>query len=132
MWQDLKRAEENVVTPSSSKHDEPSPTRLQKYKRAASDARLDTLLQTLQAEVATPSRREESAVKQQKESRLQRHNSMHSASSMSPVSEDGRESGSLSRRSRTSRPSTPSSHPSPESTVPSVPLSDFEKLQQEK
>ncbi|KAF4141342.1 hypothetical protein GN958_ATG09448 [Phytophthora infestans] len=132
MWQDLKRAEENVVTPSSSKHDEPSPTRLQKYKRAASDARLDTLLQTLQAEVATPSRREESAVKQQKESRLQRHNSMHSASSMSPVSEDGRESGSFSRRSRTSRPSTPSSHPSPESTVPSVPLSDFEKLQQEK
>ncbi|KAF1776017.1 hypothetical protein GQ600_10224 [Phytophthora cactorum] len=120
MWQDLKRAEENVVAPTSSKHDEPSPSRLQKYKRAASDARLDTLLQTLQAEVATPPRREEPAVKQQKESRrtLQRQNSMQVESSMS-------------LRSRKSRAST-SPPSSPEPTVSTVPLSEFEQVQQEK
>ncbi|KAG3023721.1 hypothetical protein PC123_g10259 [Phytophthora cactorum] len=133
MWQDLKRAEENVVAPTSSKHDEPSPSRLQKYKRAASDARLDTLLQTLQAEVATPPRREEPAVKQQKESRrtLQRQNSMQVESSMRPVSENGRDSGSFSRRSRKSRAST-SPPSSPEPTVSTVPLSEFEQVQQEK
>ncbi|ETP22727.1 hypothetical protein F441_04048 [Phytophthora nicotianae CJ01A1] len=134
MWQDLKRAEENIVAPSSNKQDELSPSRLQKYKRAASDARLDTLLQTLQAEIASPSHREEPE-RQRKETRLQRHNSMRSASSMSPVGENGQDSGSFFRRSRAPRASIASSTPSslsPEPTLPTVPLPDFEKLQQEK
>eukprot|EP00644_Phytophthora_capsici_P000383 jgi/Phyca11/532250/estExt2_fgenesh1_pg.C_PHYCAscaffold_40215 len=149
MWQDLKRAEENVVAPastSSRESENPSP-----YKRAASDARLETLLQTLQAEVAAPSRREEPTVKQRKEARrspLQRQNSSHTDS---PGSESDQESVSLSRRSRTSRPSVASSsstsYPSspsrlatvpavspssPVITPPSVPLSEYEELQQEK
>ncbi|KAK1944836.1 Calcium-binding and coiled-coil domain-containing protein 2 [Phytophthora citrophthora] len=154
MWQDLKRAEEHVVAPvstSSRESEDLSPSRLQKYKRAASDARLDTLLQTLQAEVAAPSRREEPAVKQRKESRrspLRRRNSSHTGS---PGSESDQEPVSLSRRSRTSRTSVASSSssnypsspltlttvpvvssPSPVSTPPSVPLSEYEQLQQEK
>lgn len=149
MWQDLKRAEENVVAPastSSRESENPSP-----YKRAASDARLDTLLQTLQAEIAAPSRREEPTVKQRKETRRsprQRRNSSHTDS---PGSESDQESVSLSRRSRTSRPSVASSSSSgfpsspstlatvpavspspPVITPPSVPLSEYEQLQQEK
>ncbi|KAL3671355.1 hypothetical protein V7S43_003283 [Phytophthora oleae] len=152
MWQDLKRAEENVVAPAStSSRENLSPSHLQRYKRAASDARLDTLLQTLQAEVAAPPRREESAVKQRKESRrspLRRRNSSHTDS---PGSESDQESVSLSRRTRTSRTSVASSSsstyassplplttvpavsaPPPVPTQPSVPLSEYEKLQQEK
>ncbi|KAG6576434.1 uncharacterized protein IUM83_08953 [Phytophthora cinnamomi] len=148
MWQDLKRAEENVVTPSSTTKREKSPSRLHRYKRAASDARLDTLLQTLQAEVATPSRREESVVKQRKESRkspMRRRNSTQVVSAvMSPVSE----SAATPRRTRPSIASSASSAfssspltlttvpvvtpPSPAPFVPSVPLSEYEQLQQDK
>ncbi|KAE9040368.1 hypothetical protein PR003_g2410 [Phytophthora rubi] len=150
MWQDLKRAEENVVTPSSSsKREKSSPSRLHKYKRAASDARLDTLLQTLQAEVATPSRREESVVKHRKESRkspMRRRNSSQIVSAiMNPV---GESAASTPRRTRPSIASSTSSTfssspltlttvpvvtpPSPAPSVPSVPLSEYEQLQQDK
>ncbi|KAG7385661.1 hypothetical protein PHYPSEUDO_001223 [Phytophthora pseudosyringae] len=139
MWQDLKRAEENVVTPSSSsKLDKPSPSRLQKYKRAASDARLDTLLQTLQAEIATPPAREEPAVKQRKEPRrspLRRRNSSQVDSSLiSTASESGRDTESLSRPpSPLTLTTVPVVSPPPAArTVPSVPLLEFEQLQQEK
>ncbi|GMF09783.1 unnamed protein product [Phytophthora lilii] len=153
MWQDLKRAEENVVAPNTTtKHEKSSPSRLQRYKRAASDARLDTLLQTLQAEVAMPSRREETPVKHRKESRkspLRRRNSSQVASPvMSPVSENGRDTVSVARRSRPSIASSTSStfssspltlttvpvvSPSlPAPVIPSVPLSEYEQLQQDK
>ncbi|KAL4087618.1 hypothetical protein PRIC1_013507 [Phytophthora ramorum] len=154
MWQDLKRAEENVVAPgSTSKREKTSPSLLPRYKRAASDARLDTLLQTLQAEVAIPSRREDSAVKPRKESRrnpLRRRNSTQVASAViSQVDESEKDSGSPSpRRARASMTSSTSSSfpsspltlttipvatpPSPVPSTPSVPLSEFELLQQEK
>jgi hypothetical protein len=152
MWQDLKRAEENVVAPTTaSKREKSSPSKLQRYKRAASDARLDTLLQTLQAEVATPSHREESTAKssQRKEARrnpLRRRNSSQADSApMSPMKESDAAAGSPPRRSRPSIASSTSSSfpsspltlavvsaPSPAPSVPSVPLSEFEKLQQEK
>ncbi|RLN98721.1 hypothetical protein BBJ28_00021818 [Nothophytophthora sp. Chile5] len=147
LWQDLKRAEENVVTPNGGSKTDNScgSSRLRKYKRAASDARLDTLLQTLQAEVATPSHSKDVVGKPEaRRPPLQRRKSAaHVASApLSPVEASDEDDKAPQKRPWASAtPSSDRSGPSPVAaasvapippSVPSVPLSEFEQVQQEK
>ncbi|KAL7692199.1 hypothetical protein Plhal304r1_c007g0028611 [Plasmopara halstedii] len=66
MWQDLKRAEENLVTSScSSNSDELSPSSLSKSKSTATDGRFDDIITTLQSELALPLSHGDSLAQQQ-------------------------------------------------------------------
>ncbi|RLN36579.1 hypothetical protein BBJ28_00025562, partial [Nothophytophthora sp. Chile5] len=147
LWQDLKRAEENVMAPNGgSKTDNSSGfSRQHKYKRAASDARLDTLLQTLQAEVATPSRNEDAMGKLgARRPPLQRRKSAANVASapLNPVEASDEDGKAPQKRPWASvKPSSDRSGPSPvaadsvaptPTSVASVPLSEFEQVQQEK